>query len=398
MGLSSIKNEIYNYFLEVQQKRFEEKQPLLSVYNMHKMVTSLKKSKVCSHWKKLQAKAIQRVITELDGGYKSFFRLIKKDHTARPPQKRTCVNEQFSTIIYNQSGWSFKKNYIVEINGIPIKYSATHLPGIKSMEIKELRLKKRNNKWLCDICVEESRVFLDITTNNKVLAIDLGLEKLGTGIGSDGKVVIINNKARKISKYYSKIINEIKSKQSKKEKYSRKWKHLQQRKKFFYNKKNSQVKQALHTQSKNLLSMNYDIIVVGDLNVKRLMQNPDSKLKKMSRSFGQSNVSMFLSFLKYKAEMKNKHVVKTDERQTTQLNSLTDKLFKEKVELKDREVNLSTSIRIDRDLNSALNIYRRWHQNHIAAVAPPLESFLSGVLDKNNIFIKKSIDSISTKV
>lgn len=353
------------------------------------MATSLKKTDEHKRWKNLQAKAIQRVITELDGGYKSFFRLVKKDHTARPPKKREAKDGRFSTITYNQSGWSFKKNGTVEINGIPFEYSATHLPLIQSMDIKELRLKMRNGKWLCDVCTEEERAFSDITTNNKVLAIDLGLDKLGTGIGSDGKVVVLPNKARKISKYYAVIINEIKSKQSKTNIRSRRWCKLQKRKKFFYEKKNAQVKQTLHTQSKKLVCMDYDIIVVGDLNVKRLMQNTDSKLKKMSRSFGQSNVSMFLSFLKYKAEGKNKHVVKTDERQTTQLNSLTDKLFKEKVELKDREVNLTSDIRIDRDLNSALNIYRRWHSNHIAAVAPPLESFLSGVLDKNNLFVKK---------
>jgi len=41
--LSLIKDEVYNHFLGVQQKAYEEKRKLYSLYEMHKMATSLKK-------------------------------------------------------------------------------------------------------------------------------------------------------------------------------------------------------------------------------------------------------------------------------------------------------------------------------------------------------------------
>jgi transposase len=63
---------------------------------------------------------------------------------------------------------------------------------------------------------------------------------------------------------------------------------------------------------------------------------------------------------------------------------LTNKLFQKKVELKDRTVQLSNSIIIDRDLNSAINILKRWESYHLAALIPPLD--LSKVLEERNLF------------
>jgi transposase len=101
---------------------------------------------------------------------------------------------------------------------------------------------------------------------------------------------------------------------------------------------------------------------------------------------------MFMEFLKYKAEKLNVNVQKINEWNTTQLNSLTGKLFKEKIELKDRVVQLSDEIIIDRDLNSAINIYNRWYEHHIAAMTPPLN--LLSVLKENNLFEKPTCSQI----
>jgi putative transposase len=386
--LSSLKDEIYNHFLELQQNEYKTTEDKISLYDMYNLIPVLKKQPKFAHWKKLHSKATQRVIAELEGSYKSFFKLIKKDKSARPPKRRETKPGFYTTISFNQSGWIIdKEKDIITINKISFKF-ASHL-DIRSLKIKELKIKFRNQKWLVDICVEEN-LKKDKKQNQKtkILAIDLGLEKLATGIDSNGNVVILKNKAKKISKYYNKIINQIKSKQSKKTKYSRGWKHLQKRKKFFYNKKNAQVKQTLHIQSKQLLDMNYNTIIIGDLRVKQLMELERNKYNKVSRSFGNSNVSMFVDFLLYKAPGKNTNVVKLDERHTSQLNSLTGKLFAVKRELGDRVVELEPGLIIDRDLNSAINIYKRWESNQLAAMTPPLSKKLDDVFAKNNLYKK----------
>lgn len=394
--LSIIRDEIYNHFLGLQQNEYETNKKIFSSFDMMHKCVYLKKLPEFSHWNKLNSKAIQRVITELDGSCKSFFKLIKKDKSARPPKLREIKNDKFNSLVFNQSGWIIdKEKNIISINKIPLLFKASHLNNIRLLNIKELKIKFRNNKWLCDIVVDKKQEFpKQITKQTKVIAFDLGLEKLATGIDSNGNVVIIKNKAKQISKYYSKIINEIKSKQSKKNKYSNKWKSLQKRKKFFYNKKNSQIRQTLHIQSKQLLDMNYNTIIIGDLRVKQLMELEKNKCSKVSRSFGNSNVSMFVDFLIYKALNKNTNVVKTDERHTSQLNSLTEKLFKEKKTLSDRVVELKPGLIIDRDLNSAINIYKRWESDHLAGMTPPLSRILDNVFEKSNLF-KEPIQSLT---
>ena len=385
--LSHVRDDIYNYFVLLQESEYKKSKKIISKYDMMGMSVVLKKKDKYSHWNKLNSKATQRVLAELDGSYKSFFKLMKKDKLARPPHLRESKKGQFNTIVYNQSGWIINKEEdVISINKIPLKFKASHI-NLRLLTIKELKIKFRNNKWLCDISVDTKQQYPEkISKPNRAIAFDLGLEKLATGIDSNGKVVIIKNRSKQVSKYYSKIINEIKSKQSKKTKFSIKWNTLQKRKKFFYDKKNNQIIQTLHIQSKHLLDMNYSTIIIGDLRVKQLMELERNKFSKVSRSFGNSNISMFVDFLIYKALNKSTNVVKTDERWTSQLNSLTDKLFKEKKSLSDRVVELSPEIVIDRDLNSAINIYKRWESDHLAAMTPPLSNILLDVFKKNNLF------------
>jgi len=132
--------------------------------------------------------------------------------------------------------------------------------------------------------------------------------------------------------------------------------------------------------------MNYNTIVVGDLSVKNLMNSEgvNKNKKGIRKSFHKSNINMFLRFLGYKCQSKNINLTKIDESWTTQLNCLTGKVFKEKIELKDRQVKLTDTITIDRDLNSAINILKRWFGYHIASMNEPLH--ISGVLAKFNLF------------
>ena len=70
------------------------------------------------------------------------------------------------------------------------------------------------------------------------------------------------------------------------------------------------------------------------------------------------------------------------------MNCLTGKLFSKKLDLSDREVILNESITIDRDLNAAINIYKRYEDNHLALVNEPLD--VSNVINKYNLLIKSS--------
>jgi len=379
--LSSIRNDVWNKLLEIEENEYKTNKKIINKFGLNNLLPKLKEK--YPEWKKLNSKAIQTISTELFGSYRSFFNLIKKDKNARPPRKIEN-NGHFHTIVWNQSGWIFKEDSII-INKLPFTYKSKI--DITELNIKEIKIKYVRNKWLCDIIIEEEIKYEDkLNIKTKVLAIDLGLSKLGTGVDNKGNVIVLENKSKKINDYYQKQIVKIQNKRSKTNKGSKRNKRLKRVLNKCYHKKNQQIKQTLHVQSKKLANMNYNTIVVGDLTVKNLMSKDGSNKNKkgIRKSFHKSNITMFLQLLAYKCQSNNINLTKIDEKWTTQLNCLTGKIFKERIELNDREVQLSDTIIIDRDINSAINIMKRWFGNHIASMNEPLD--FSSVIKKNNLF------------
>ena len=379
--LSDIRKDIWNKLLDIQQTEYQTNKSIFNKFDLNNMLPELKEQ--YTNWKKLNSKAVQTISTELYGSYRSFFSLIKKDKSARPPRK--IENIDYHSISWNQSGWILQPDNIIIINKIPFNYQSKI--DISILDIKEIRIKFVRNKWLCDIIADEPIKYIDdLKIKTRVLAIDLGLTKLATGIDNKGDVVILNNKSKKINNYYQKQIAKIQNKRSKTIKGSSRNHQLRKTLNKCYHKKNEQIKQTLHIQSKKLANMNYNTIVIGDLTVKRLMstEGVNENKKNIRKSFSQSNINMFLQFLGYKCQAKNINLTKIDEKWTTQLNCLTGTQFKKKIELKDRKVQLSDTIIIDRDLNSAINIMNRWFRNHIASMNEPLDTL--SVVKRFNLF------------
>ena len=385
--LSTTRNLLWNKLIDMEQTEYELNKKIIHNYSLDKTITTLRQDKPFSA---LNSKASQRISKEVYSSYKSFFKLIQKDKTAKPPNKIKEENiTKFHTIIYNQSGWSIQPNNIIIINGIKLNYKS-HLDLVK-LKIKELKLKLRNNKWLCDVVIEDEILYKDIIEQeNKILAIDLGLKNLANCIDNKGNVIIVRNKAQKIAKYYLKQIGMVQQKRSTKTKGSKKYKKLNKTIRNLYHKKTTQIKDTLHTQSKELLSMNYHTIVIGDLSVKRLMSTEGVNEHKagIRKSFVKSNINMFLGFLTYKSYSYSTNIVTINEAYTTQTNSLTGKQFSPKIELTDRTVKLSDNIILDRDLNASINILDRYFNNHLALMAEPLDK--TNVIEKFNLFNKPS--------
>lgn len=379
--LSLARNTLYNILIDIENESYENTNKIKTEFDLDKKITVIRKTHPLIS--KLNSKACQRVAKEVYGSYKSFFNLIKKDNTACPPHKIENI-EQFHSIVYNQTGWKFIDNNILKLNGVELKYKGIPNIEYKNLLIKEVKLKRINNKYLLDLSIEFNiQEFKHIDTNNKVLAIDLGIKNLVNGIDNDGHWIRFGNRAKKTNDYFRKEISKVQSKMDKCIKKSNRHKKLKKVKKKLYTRKNAQIKQTLHIQSKKLANMNYKTIVVGDLAVKKLMQKESNKLTKTSRSFGESSIATFMDYLAYKYQLKNTKIITIGEQWTTQQNCLTGKLFKDKVKLDDRTVMLNNSIVIDRDLNAAINILKRYEQNHIALLTVPLD--VSSVVNKYNL-------------
>jgi putative transposase len=380
MELSSIKKDIWNELLNIEQKSYDNDKIFIDQYKLNNILTQLRNQN--EKWQKLNSKACQTIATEIVGSYRSFFNLIKKDKSARPPRK--LEDNNYHTISFNQSGWSIKNENTIIINKIPINYKSNI--NLTDLKIKEMRIKYVRDKWLLDFVIDDKINYKDkLEIETKVLAIDLGLDKLGVGVDNKGGVIFLPNKSKKINYYFVNKIKKTQQKLSSKKKGSRKFKKLKKILNKIYYKKNEQIKHTLHAQSKKLSCMNYNTIIVGDLKVKKLMNTDgvNENKKGIRKSFHQSNINQFLQYLSYKCQIRNTNLVKIGEQYTTQLNCLTGKMFDKKVELKDRVVKLNDKITIDRDLNSAINILNRWFEHHLAGMNQPLD--ISNVLQIHNL-------------
>ena len=380
-SLSLARNTLYNALIDIEIQTYNKTKNIKTEFDLDKDITVLRKESPSIV--QLNSKASQRVAKEIYSSYKSFFNLVKKDKTARPPHKVEDINK-FHTIAYNQTGWKFLSDTKVKLNGITLEYRGMPNVDYTTLSVKEVKLKFANGKYLLDLSTENTVTEPSkIEADNKVLAIDLGIKNLVNGIDNDGRWITLPNKAKKINEYFRKQISSVQSGMDKCTKGSKRHNRLRKVKKRLYRRRDAQTKQALHIQSKKLANMNYKTIVVGDLTVKKLMGKGSNKFAKTSRSFAETSIATFMEFLTYKCQARNTEVEAIGEQWTTQQNCLTGKLFKEKVELSDRTVRLNDSIEIDRDLNAAINILKRYEQNHIALLTAPLD--VKSVVNKYNL-------------
>jgi len=100
--LSDIRKDIWNKLIDIQTEKYNTTKTIFNNFDLNNLLPSLKEEH--TYWKKLNSKSLQTIATELYGSYRSFFNLIKKDKSARPPKK--IENNYFHSLTWNQSGWS----------------------------------------------------------------------------------------------------------------------------------------------------------------------------------------------------------------------------------------------------------------------------------------------------
>lgn len=94
----------------------------------------------------LDAQSMQDVLVKLDGSYKSFFNLIKKDPTARPPKEKNF----HPVLVYRQSGWKLNDN-MLSLRNIGDFKMRMHRPVTGT--IKTVTVRVKNRKWyVCFSC------------------------------------------------------------------------------------------------------------------------------------------------------------------------------------------------------------------------------------------------------
>jgi len=318
-------NWLYNQFLEQKINAYKEEKRSISRYDLQNQIPNIKKEDDVLG--EIHSQVIQQVTYRLDKTYKSFFK-----RGFGFPKFRSC--RKFFGIIYPQSGYSINDNvFHTKVYGNMKFIKHRNVKG----NIKTATIKSENNRWF--LCITT-----DVERENKgsgIVGIDVGI----TNLVALSNGIIIKNKTH--AKYFDSQINKLKSRRdSQYKKGSRKSKYLSQVVKRLYGVKNRKVDDFQHKVTCSL-SREFDIVVVEDLDTKKMSE---SKITGLNRELRNSKLSSFINKLEYKVNQ----MIKVNPINTSKTCNSCGRL--KKMPLSKRTYACTCGYREDRDINAAKNI------------------------------------------
>ncbi len=195
----------------------------------------------------------------------------------------------------------------------------------------------------------------------EVIAIDLGIKTLATGVNEQGKVYQVGG-FNQGKRWYNKQLDKIRSKRDKCKKGSRRYIRFSKVYKRVSEKKCNKQKDSLHKAS-NLIAHKLveSTVVVGDLSQRQMvMREHQERNKYRNRAvYNDWGLYTFTQMLIYKCQMHGKELIFLDERDTSKTCSCCGK--KQPMPLWKRTYRCTKcGLIMDRDENSAYNILNRY--------------------------------------
>ena len=333
--------------------------------------------------KEIYSKHAQNCGRDAISAVKSFFKLRKVEPTAKYPKH----NRKYSTITldankqiingktYLGGGFKFIENKVIKFTYPQMLLDLSFCKYFDSNKINKESIKQivisiqDGNIYACFVYSEPKKENKQL--NNEFISIDLGISSIASIYSSKGECFKYQTKRMKA---LEKDKDKIKSKLDRKKKYSKKYFKIQQTLKKKQQKITNKRTDYLHKASKHIvdycISNNIDNIIIGDIETKKLVTKKEKfkelnyKQRKIAHSRNKSTqneglLSRFKSFINYKALNKNINVLMVNEAYTSQTNCLTG-IRNLNSDLNIRKVNLGHDFIIDRDLNSAVNIAKKY--------------------------------------
>lgn len=193
-----------------------------------------------------------------------------------------------------------------------------------------------------------------------VLALDLGIKTLATGVNTEGRFYHIGG--FKGNRWYNKQLDKIRSKRDRCKKGSRRYKHLSQVYKRVSQHKCNKQRDSLHKASHLIAHTLVErTVVVGDLSQRQMvMKEHRERNRHLNRAvFNDWGLYSFLQMLTYKCQLYGKDLCILDERNTSKQCSGCGNLQAMPL-WKRTYCCVECGLVMDRDENSAVNILTRF--------------------------------------
>jgi len=335
-------------------------------------------------------KLLHEVYFRLDGTMQAFFRRVKAGE--KPGFPRFKPRHQFFTLCYPAYRLKIRGNTIILPTGggkadIPKRYPnvVAHLTEEPPEYFHEVAVSRdARGDYYCSFVYDDSEYRGGATRiaqkkrkkrqqppmrDEGIVAFDLGIKTLATGVNDQGRFYHVGG--FKGYRWYNKQLDKIRSKRDKCKKKSRRYVHLSKVYKRVSERKRRKQRDCLHKASHLIAGKLAErAVVIGNLSQRQMVvkkkegETSKERRKRQIRNrlvYNDWGLYDFVQMLAYKCLRFGKELSIIDEHDTTKMcHACKHKQAMPLWQRTYRCANANCSLVMDRDENSAVNIYERF--------------------------------------
>ncbi len=330
-------------------------------------------------------KLLAEVYFRLDRSMQAFFRRVKAGE--KPGFPRFKPRHQFFTLCYPAVYLNKVTDHTIVLptgggRWGPKKYPdiVAHLTEQPPLGFREVAVSQDAcGNYYCSFVYDDAEQHKDDTRktvqkrkqrplrNDGIVAFDLGIKTLATGVNDQGRFYHIGG--FKGYRWYNKQLDKIRSKRDKCKKKSRRYLHLSRVYKRVAERKRNKQRDCLHKASHLIAgTLAERAVVIGDLSQRQMAmkrhenETPKERKKRRIRNrlvYNDWGLYGFVQMLEYKCLRFGKELFIISERDTTKMCHVCKR--KQNMPLWKRTYRcMNCGLVMDRDENSAVNIYERF--------------------------------------
>ncbi|HEY7340349.1 MAG TPA: transposase [Ktedonobacterales bacterium] len=317
-------------------------------------------------------KLLQEVYFRLDKAIAAFFRRVRAENGEKPGFPRVRPRRCFFTLCYPSMYVKVEGSRLYlptgggGNTGIPKRYPTivASLTETAPVDYREVAISRdARGHYYASFVVEKPD---ELQKNNGgLLAFDLGIKTLATGVNGQGRVYTIGG--FKGQQWYNRQLDKIRAKRDRCQKKSRRYLYLSRIYQRVSERKHNKQRDCLHKASHLIAHRLVEsTVVIGDLSQRQMVtkvhQEKQGRRRFLHRAvFNDWGLYRFVQMLDYKCQHAGKELHRIDERHTSQDCSVCGSrqdmpLWKRTYRCR----NLECLLVLDRDVNSAINIRKRF--------------------------------------